>query len=271
MNYYCAVLILMLSTISFNTFAQSPYQLEWKKEAAIIGTGSAIAGLSYHLRSRVSILTEAEIMDLKVSDVNSFDAVAIGINSVSAANWSDAIEYSSFALPVLFLTNKKSRKHFGQIALMYGEVYLVTKGLTILAKSTFRRSRPFVYDTDIPLEKKQTISARASLISGHTSTTSSHYFFMAKVFADFYPDSQWKPVVWGTAAAVPALMGYLRVRASRHYPSDVIGGYVVGAAIGVLVPHLHKNKQLKKHGLSLNLGYNSFRLAWRFDNKMKYQ
>jgi membrane-associated phospholipid phosphatase len=46
--------------------------------------------------------------------------------------------------------------------------------------------------------------------------------------------------VWTGAITLPAIVGYLRVKAGRHYPSDVIVGYGVGALIGYLVPTLHK-------------------------------
>ncbi len=38
-------------------------------------------------------------------------------------------------------------------------------------------------------------------------------------------------------------MGYLRMKAGVHYPTDVIAGYTPGAAIGLIIPVLHKNNQ----------------------------
>lgn len=265
------IFCLFLLTFSTTTFSQSPYNLSLKKEAVFFGSGFAIYGLGVYLDGQLDPLSDMEINSLMKADVNGFDRIAIGNNSTGAADLSDIFENALPALPLLFLANKKSRSHFGQIALMFGEVYIANKGLTNTIKFSAKRTRPFVYDPNIDIEDKRDQGARASFISGHTSDAASECFFAAKVFADFYPDSQWKPVVWGTAAAIPAFMGYLRVRAGKHFPTDVIGGYVVGAAIGVLVPHLHRNKALAKQGLSLNLGYNGFHLAWQFDNKPKYQ
>ena len=61
-------------------------------------------------------------------------------------------------------------------------------------------------------------------------------FFTAKVFSDTNPNSKLRPWVWSSAALLPAVTGYLRVKGGKHFPTDVIVGYAVGAAIGILVP-----------------------------------
>jgi membrane-associated phospholipid phosphatase len=44
------------------------------------------------------------------------------------------------------------------------------------------------------------------------------------------------------AAVYPALVGYLRRDSAKHFRSDVITGYLVGALIGIGVPLLHKTR-----------------------------
>jgi membrane-associated phospholipid phosphatase len=46
--------------------------------------------------------------------------------------------------------------------------------------------------------------------------------------------------VWGAAAAVPAAVAYFRIQAGKHFLSDNIVGYAVGATAGIVVPQLHK-------------------------------
>ena len=55
-------------------------------------------------------------------------------------------------------------------------------------------------------------------------------------------NSKLKPMVWSLCAALPVLTGVLRYKAGKHYWTDVLVGYVVGAAIGVAVPYLHSVK-----------------------------
>ncbi len=51
------------------------------------------------------------------------------------------------------------------------------------------------------------------------------------------------PRPWITLAAgtlLTTFVSYERVRSGEHFPTDVIMGSMAGAAIGVLVPHLHR-------------------------------
>jgi membrane-associated phospholipid phosphatase len=56
--------------------------------------------------------------------------------------------------------------------------------------------------------------------------------------------------VWAFAAAVPATVGYYRLKAGKHFLSDNILGYAMGAAAGILVPQLHK--KTNNSGLSIS-------------------
>ena len=46
------------------------------------------------------------------------------------------------------------------------------------------------------------------------------------------------------ATGVTAWTGVLRVRAHKHFPSDVLVGGLAGAAVGILVPELHRSEKL---------------------------
>jgi undecaprenyl-diphosphatase len=50
-------------------------------------------------------------------------------------------------------------------------------------------------------------------------------------------------ITLGLATALTAFVSYERVRAGDHFPTDVIAGSMAGAAIGILVPHLHRHKE----------------------------
>lgn len=238
-----AAVLFQLSLVPSVPGQTSPYQLKWKEEAAILGMGGITLSIGHHLRSNMVPFTEEEVLSLQQKSVSSFDRVAVEQNSPKAYHASNYFLRASFALPLLFLSEKQARHDIPKIALLYGETMLLNSGLTLLAKSSIQRPRPYVYAPEADPASKLSLHARSSFFSGHTSNVAANTFFAAKVFSDYYPDSKWKPVVWGIAATAPAITGYLRVRAGKHYPSDVICGYAAGALAGYFIPHLHKGKK----------------------------
>ena len=252
---------LFLLLITDHSLAQSPYHLNWQKETSVLVAGSLTAGLGLYYRSKTPILQIDEIELLDKSSINSFDRVAIDNYSSAADRWSDVFWGGSHLIPLLYLTNKNSKSDFGKIGALYGEAFLLNASVTGLIKYTARRSRPFVYNPIVDIEKKLSRTARTAFLSGHTSMTATSCFFVAKVYSDYFPNSSWKPYIWTGAAIIPALTGYLRIKAGKHYPTDTIAGYALGAAVGVLVPQLHKNQNDR---LTAFGGGSGVVLRWRF-------
>lgn len=257
MNFRKSIHFFLLLLFFQASFAQSPYRLSWQKESLVLGTGGALMGLGEYLGNRTPLFTPDEILTLDPNDINGFDRLATEFSSDDAHQLSNYFWWGSHALPLVFLAGNDTRGDAAMIGLLYFETTLATAGLTQSFKSIFRRPRPFVFDPDAEPEKKQSRNAKASFVSGHTSMAASNSFFVARVFADFYPDSKWKPLVWTAAAAIPAVTGYLRVRAGRHYPTDALAGYALGASMGYLVPYFHRNKKRKHANVQLGIGYNS--------------
>lgn len=256
-------LLLLLSVLTENISAQSPYELNPKKEANFFITGSLTIGLGYYYRTKIPLFSPADLELLDPQKVNNFDRNTINNYSKNAKKASDIFWGGSQLLPLLFLTNQKSRRNFGTIAALYGEISLLNLGVTFLTKNTVRRVRPYVYNKAVAIDEKLTHNAKTSFFSGHTSFAATNTFFVAKVFTDYYPDSRWKPLVWSVAALYPAATGYFRVAAGKHHPTDVITGYLIGAAIGVLVPHWHRNKQ-PDNRLSFHGGLNGALVQFKF-------
>ncbi|MCB0632786.1 MAG: phosphatase PAP2 family protein, partial [Lewinella sp.] len=102
----------------------------------------------------------------------------------------------------------------------------------------FKRPRPYAFSRILPgmiseqiLLKKNTLR---SFFSGHTSIVACNSFMAAKMLTDFYPESKVKPIIWTTATLLPAITGYLRVKAGKHFITDVLAGLAAGAAVGLL-------------------------------------
>ena len=232
----------------------NPYQFGIKSEWPFYAVSAALVGTGLVLRNNNDLLpfTVSELEFLDRNDVNKFDRDATYNWDENAKKQSDILILSTFILPAVFLVNHHTREDIGGLLLMGLEVASINFGITATVKNLVNRTRPYVYNTELSNDIRTNNQGRLSFYSGHTSTTASFSFFFAKVMNDYHPNMKtgWKIGMWTFAATVPALTGYLRVKAGYHFRSDVLTGYAVGAAIGWLIPHLHKKRKANS-GLSI--------------------
>lgn len=248
--------------LNFTLYGQSegPYYLSFGKEVIFGGVGASTTLLGNYLKSKTPELTRA---DLELEGINFFDRIATKFSSEKADKLSDKTLLASTGLPLLLLAGRDTRRDFGKITILFAETMLLNQGFTDIIKSVSLRPRPYVFDENLPPSTILSSNDRASFLSGHTSGSAAASFFFARVFSDYYPDSNLKPYVWGLAIGMPALTGYLRVRGGQHYPTDVLAGYLLGASIGYLVPVLHR-KPIKVKGLTWSPTSNGIYLNYRF-------
>ncbi|MCC6723941.1 MAG: phosphatase PAP2 family protein [Saprospiraceae bacterium] len=221
--------------------AQSPYQLKTGREIGLYGLGLSLSGTGLLLNKTVQPLTAAQIGNLRAERLCDFERWVTTRHSVRSRKASDVLLFSSQLFPVaMTLGDPAMRKDAGIISNIYFEAGLINFGLTTVVKSIVKRTRPYVYQSGFSLEEKMKPDARQSFWSGHTSSTATMCFLTAQMYSDYHPDSKWKPAVWGAAAAVPLTTGILRMTAGKHFPTDVISGYLTGAAIGLLLPRIHR-------------------------------
>lgn len=226
---------------------ESPYKIGIKKELPFLIVGGSLltTGFIIELNASGKGLTAEDIAALDASGINSFDRNAVNNLSRNAEAYSDFFRSTVTIFPAYFLTNFYTQKNIGPLLVMSLEVLMTTYGITNMTKNIANRPRPFTYNSEVSIEKKMQRDANRSFFSGHTSHTAAFSFFMAKVLNDYHPNAKphVKTMLWVTAATIPALTGYLRVEAGKHFPTDVITGYIIGAAVGYLVPHLHLKKK----------------------------
>jgi undecaprenyl-diphosphatase len=138
-------------------------------------------------------------------------------------------------------------------ALMYAQTITLTLVATDITKIAVRRPRPEAYvecpyDTasDSYSTKPGCLTGTNSVLSffsGHASTvaaigaTATYLAFVR----DPHTARPW--ITLGAAIALASFVSYERVNSGQHFPTDVAIGSMTGAAIGVLVPHLHRDRQ----------------------------
>lgn len=244
-------LLFLLISFSWNNGidAQKLYQVSNKEAGTTLGTSVMMILGGELIEHRRGDITVADIDNLNSSSILGFDSKVVENFSDQASRTSDIFKDGILVVPFSFFLASRGRENAREIFLMYCEVGAINFGLTRLVKGATGRYRPYAYNPDVDLSLKLSPTTRRSFFSGHVSHVTSLSFFTASIFEDLYPDSNMKYVVWTGALAAPAITAYLRVKAGRHFISDVVVGYAVGGAIGYLVPRFHKT--VKDHNIDI--------------------
>lgn len=230
------------------------YTLSRDTESSI-GIGLfVIAAFDYGLYETHTVLSPTEAMQLDPQSIPGFERNTIFKRSLTADRWSDYLQFSSYALPLASLIAHKDDDNVTTIGVMLVEAIALNAGATFLTKNLFKRPRPFVFNPNTNITDQRTRSATQSFVSGHTSSSSVLGFFSASVFSRLFPDSKWKTPLWIAGTTIPAVVGLLRVEAGRHFPTDVIAGYGLGALIGILIPEQHRVDRRVKFGYTKSGG-----------------
>jgi membrane-associated phospholipid phosphatase len=119
------------------------------------------------------------------------------------------------------------------------ESALTALALSSLASTSAGRARPFVYGDAAPEDVRTSPSGALSFVSGHTTTA---FALSTSTFWTIYRrhgNSSYAWVTLGAGTSVAAMVGIGRMAAGEHFPTDVLTGAAVGAAVGTLMPALH--------------------------------
>ncbi|WP_029033247.1 phosphatase PAP2 family protein [Salinimicrobium terrae] len=247
--------LIFIFLFSFSTYSQtyssntgdkssSPYEISWAVDGPYLGLSLGLNALGFKFIQDKEGLTVAEMNNLSKDDVPKIDRFLAGNYSPEASTLSDYPFYGSFAVPVvMMLADKNMRSNAGQISILFVESMATTGAMYTITAGLIDRPRPLVYNTSVPEGERTESGAQRSFFAGHTAATASATFFAAKIYNDFYPDSAAKPYVWTAAAIVPGWVAYLRSKAGKHFLTDNIVGYAIGAASGILIPEFHKKKE----------------------------
>ena len=251
-----------------NTTTISPYK------TSLLGDGLAIAGavgvtfLGYELISNKNNLTPGELAAKTKDKLPFFDRFVAGNYSPQADRDSYILFDADYALPfIAALIDKDQRAKFGQVAVLYIETIAITGSMYTLAAGLVYRSRPFVYGDKAPMDKRLDKGAQRSFYGGHVAGTAASLFFISKVYHDFHPGSKVTPYLYVASGALTGLMAYMRMQAGYHFFSDCLLSSVIGTATGLIIPQIHKNKNLTNVSITpemFNNGASGLALTYRF-------
>jgi PAP2 superfamily len=253
-NFRCVALFCLI--FNHSAFCQSNlvpaktklYHVNYLSGAIIIAGGLATDYPAIGRLKDKPEITQTELLDLNPDIINPIDRWALHQDPSQHLKYSkisDIAEPPIFIiLPALLGFDKKIRKDWLDLLFMYLEGHTITftfYNYSWLGPTFQNRDRPLTYYTSLPLADRINGGNRNSFYSGHVASVAFTTFFIAKIYCDYHPDiGAGKYLLYSAALIPPVVMGYLRVRALAHFPSDAMVGLTLGAVIGIVLPELHK-------------------------------
>lgn len=242
-----------------------PYKLGYA-DFFYVPAGISLYGGGKILENRIETIDKAAILQLDRQTINGFDRLATRKWSENIDRCSDVTLGISWLAPSLVILPELFNKrwsNFATLGLMYFETGILTLSITELTKAWVQRKRPYLYNTNLSIDKRTELagdkSSYKSFFSGHSSMAFTTAVFCATTYSDIYGRTKLTPFVWAGALGVAGLTAYLRVEAGKHYPSDILVGAAVGSLIGYTVPKLHK---IKNENLSVSLSGNYISIVY---------
>ncbi len=242
---YCRVgiLLILLVMLPLDHYAQSPYEMNWKKDGALIVVGVPLAALGIALDRSITALTLEDANNLNRDDIFLPDRFVTSNYSPKASDLSDILLYTCMLSPTLLLASKPIRTDIPVIAGMYLQTMILGVALPAFGKGGIQRIRPYAYNPAVSMEIKLTSETKKSFFSGHTTMSFASMVFLSSVYSSYYPDSNAKPYIWTGSLLLASTVGYLRMAAGSHFLTDVLVGAIVGSAIGYFIPKIHETDQ----------------------------
>jgi membrane-associated phospholipid phosphatase len=231
-------------------FESEVYNVNPYIDGAITAAAAATSYWGMVIVDKKVPLDSNDIARLNANEINRFDRSATqqDPNYMHTA-WkiSDVGMRGSMMMPVVLMLDREIRNDWAPVLLLYLETQAIVGNLYSWGAAIhIDRIRPLVYNPEVAYEEKIFIRNKNSFYSGHTSTSAAGSFFTAKVYCDYHPElGNKKFIFYGLALLPPAFTGFYRYKGMKHFPTDVLTGVAVGAATGILVPHLHKHRKNK--------------------------
>jgi membrane-associated phospholipid phosphatase len=233
------------SSVRDTTF--HPYHINYWVTGSILSVGIFTNYLGIGQVLHKEEVSRLEIETLNKGIINSIDSWALKQDPSKMGTFEKYSDYTlitSVLLPVSLMFDKKIRKDWFDVLLMYMETMSITANIyewSFLGPTFQNRLRPVTYYDQLTYDDRKSGNNRNSFYSGHVASVAASTFFMAKVYSDYNPEiGNNKYLLYAAATIPPLMLGYFRVKALKHFPSDNIVGLLVGALCGIIIPELHR-------------------------------
>lgn len=147
----------------------------------------------------------------------------------TAALVSDLMLYGVFIPAPLWIPATTNQNYETQLLIM-SQAIVATGVITQAVKFSAARQRPYAHYKSAESKGRDD---NLSFFSGHSSYTMAIAVSSAFLLSKSYPDRA--NLIWPVAVGLSLFTGYLRIGADKHYFTDVLTGFIVGAAIGYAI------------------------------------
>jgi undecaprenyl-diphosphatase len=225
-------------------------------DGAVVAVSLGFAGLLDMINSTGEIRPQQISPNFRASQLIGIDRGAISQTpDPNASGYSNiglgAAVAFAFVDPVLSGFREKSVQTGLVDGIMYAESMSLTFAMTNMVKMAVRRPRPQAYiDAEAhkgdPNYSNADTDSSLSFFSGHAAITAAVGATATYLAFARSPHTARPWITLVLAAGLSTFVSIERVRAGKHFPTDVIAGSVAGAGIGVVVPHLHRTEDIKQ-------------------------
>lgn len=211
-------------------------------DARLLPSGGVLAATAALALAPVVLaenLPHASCVPCDPSRLNFIDRGTVGDLRSGAATVSDVALFATGGAAALLLA-AESRRDLGVVRedlTVLAQAVGTVSALTNWTKVAFHRPRPYRYATSAAGSGGAAKSG-LSFPSGHTSTafaTAAAYWSVHERRGTAGANA---PQI-ATLVALATATGVLRVVAREHFPTDVVAGAALGAAVGWMVPRLY--------------------------------
>lgn len=226
----------MLLALLLTANAQDTFRWDWDTDLPVTVAAGATFGALYtqvepNLTPFGQIATRVGIDDTGLTKTDERAAAA-----------SDVLLYGGLgaAAVAAAVDGVADDESAGTRLLLLSEAFAVNGAITETLKLAVRRPRPYTAFEGADAELLAEVDSEMSFPSGHTSFTAAAAFTTARMYHLSGATPAEAALGYGAATALTATVGTLRVTAGRHHPSDVVTGALIGAAVGWVVPSMHR-------------------------------
>ena len=193
-----------------------------------------IAGLAVHSLVNLKLESNKAIGNIHYWKIRGIDKAAPLYFNPNTARISD-ITFASAGLLALYGITQKQSQERNKATMLVTQNLWMTWNITQTTKILAMRARPYANEAGFSARKKDDAY---SFFSGHTSLTAcmaaSHYFYDRTL-----PANARKPAVTLGLTALSIGTGILRIKAGKHFPTDVLAGALLGTGVAYLNTKLH--------------------------------